>query len=291
VRHHQLLLTQSRRVLEDMELEVSHQIGDALRDVEFNYGVAQTRFNGWAASQDEVNAVESIYEAGRVTLDLLLDAQRRRAIAESSFYRSLADYNRAIMRLHYRKGSLLEYNGVYLAEGPWPGKAQFDALRRARQRDASLYLDYGFTRPSVVSRGPHPQHMGTVSELPAPQPVDPQAPAAEPQPAPPTLEEIQTPPAPPLDLPAASTGQTTGIVQPVPLAQADVEAPDGDVMMTATPSSAEQPIDASLPPNPFHAAYQAPSAGNAPTVTYESQAHYTAAQPAANAPGRPIGER
>ncbi|HZZ30298.1 MAG TPA: hypothetical protein VFE46_20030, partial [Pirellulales bacterium] len=59
--------------------------------------------------------------------------------------------------VHYRKGSLLEYNGVYLAEGPWPAKAYFDAKRRARARDAGLYLDYGFSRPAVFSTGPFPQ--------------------------------------------------------------------------------------------------------------------------------------
>ena len=57
--------------------------------------------------------------------------------------------------MHCRKGSALDYNGVYLSEGPWPGKAYFDAMRRARQRDASMYLDYGFTMPGIVSRGPY----------------------------------------------------------------------------------------------------------------------------------------
>jgi hypothetical protein len=61
------------------------------------------------------------------------------------------------MNVHYRKGSLLEFDGVYLAEGPWPGKAYFDAMRQARKRDAGLYLDYGYTRPDVFSRGPYPQ--------------------------------------------------------------------------------------------------------------------------------------
>jgi hypothetical protein len=93
----------------------------------------------------------------RVTLDLLLDAQRRRAEAESAYYRSLVDYNRAIMNVHYRKGSLLEYDGVYLAEGPWPAKAYFDAMRQARKRDAAMYLDYGYTRPNVFSLGPYQQ--------------------------------------------------------------------------------------------------------------------------------------
>ena len=95
-----------------------------------------------------------------MTLDLLLDAQRRRAEAESAYYRSLSITTRAIMNVHYRKGSLLDYNGVYLAEGPWPGKAYFDALREARKRDASMYLDYGFTRPNVISQGPYQQLTG-----------------------------------------------------------------------------------------------------------------------------------
>ncbi len=157
VRHHQLLLARERAVLQDMELEVSHQLGSAIRDIDLNFALTQTNFNGRVAAEDEVAAFEAVYDSGRVTLDILLDAQRRRAVAESSYYRSLVDYNRAIMRVHFRKGSLLEYNGVYLAEGPWPGKAQFDALRRARQRDASTYLDYGFTRPNVISRGAHEQ--------------------------------------------------------------------------------------------------------------------------------------
>ncbi|MCA9258951.1 MAG: TolC family protein, partial [Planctomycetales bacterium] len=179
VRHHQLLLARERAVLQDLELEISHQLGDAVRDVDLNYALAQTNFNRRAAAEDEVEAVEAVYDVGRVTLDLLLDAQRRRAEAESSYYRSLVDYNRAIMRVHYRKGSLLEYNGVFLAEGPWPGKAYFDALRRARQRDASHYINYGFTRPQVISQGPHAQVQGSAS-APSPMIANPAEPTAAP---------------------------------------------------------------------------------------------------------------
>lgn len=171
VRHHQLLLARERAVLQDLELEFSHQLGNAVRDLDLNFGLTQTNFNRRVAAVDEVEAVKAVYDSGRVTLDLLLDTQRRRAEAESAYYRSLVDYNRAIMRIHFRKGSLLEYNGVFLAEGPWPGKAKFDALRRARQRDASTYLDYGFTRPNVISRGPHAQvfeQNGTQSLAPTP---------------------------------------------------------------------------------------------------------------------------
>jgi len=120
-----------------------------------------------------------------VTLDLLLDAQRRRAEAESAYYRSLVDYNKAIMNVHYRKGSMLDYDGVYLAEGEWPGKAYFDALRQARKRDAGLYMDYGYTRPKVMSTGPVPQgctdgcntdggYQGMEGTMPSPEEAAPQ---------------------------------------------------------------------------------------------------------------------
>lgn len=161
VRFHQLALARERELLRDLELEVSHQVSDAVRDLDLHYGLAETNFNRSSSAEEEVVAVEALYTTNKATLDTLLDAQRRRSDAKTAYYRSLIDYNLALVDIHYRKGSLLEYNGVYLAEGPWPGKASFDAARRARQRDASLALDYGFTRPGVISRGPHAQRQGT----------------------------------------------------------------------------------------------------------------------------------
>lgn len=158
VRNAQLTLARDRAVLQDQELELSHELADAVRNLEGNYTLSQSNFNRRVAAERQVEAVQAAFEAETVTLDLLLDAQRRRADAEVAYYRSLTDYNRSVSQIHFRKGSLLEYNGVYLAEGPWPAKAQFDAYRLARQRDASYYLDYGYTRPRVISQGPYEQH-------------------------------------------------------------------------------------------------------------------------------------
>jgi outer membrane protein TolC len=83
VRHFQLLLARERAVMQDLELEISHQLSDAIRDVALNYDLMQTHFNRRVAAEDEVEAVEAVLDSGRVTLDLLLDAQRRRAEAES----------------------------------------------------------------------------------------------------------------------------------------------------------------------------------------------------------------
>jgi len=202
VRHHQLQLARERARLQDEELEASHALVEAVRNVDTNFALAQTNFNRRVAAERQVEAVQAAYDANTVTLDQLLDAQRRRAEAESSYYRSLVDYNRSISQLHFRKGSLLEYNGVFLAEGPWPGKAYFDAHRRARQRDASLYLDYRHSRPGVFSRGAISQNFAELGadaparQLPArdpatrPEPIPaklPAAPGTKPEPSAPEL--------------------------------------------------------------------------------------------------------
>jgi outer membrane protein TolC len=258
VRHHQLLLAKERAVMQDMELTISHQLGDAVRDLDLNYGVAQTNFNRRAAAEDEVEAVTAIFDVGRATLDLLLDAQRRRAEAESAFYRSLVDYNRAIMRMHYRKGSLLEYNGVYLAEGPWPGKAYFDAMRRARQRDAAAYIDYGYTRPEVMSRGPVPQAPGTAMGGAYEGPVGgaPTAPPAPPIQQPEPVEPAPASESPPPLNSINAGGDVGGVIatsyaQPLPTITA-IEAPASPVNLTTDQAGS---VAGALPPgaaaNPF----------------------------------------
>jgi outer membrane protein TolC len=217
VRHYQLQLARERARLQDEELEASHALVEAVRNVDTNFALAQTNFNRRVAAEKQVDAVQAAYDAGTVTLDQLLDAQRRRAEAESSYYRTLVDYNRSISQLHFRKGSLLEYNGIFLSEGPWPGKAYFDAHRRARQRDASLYLDYRHSRPAVFSRGAITQDFESVGadarpvQLPARDPATREEPPAG---ANGVNGQTGDPASPPEQLPAPDA--TTG---PLPAAQ------------------------------------------------------------------------
>jgi outer membrane protein TolC len=193
VRHHQLQLARERARLQDEELEASHALVDAIRNVDTNFALTQTNFNRRVASERQVEAVQAAYDAGTVTLDELLRAQSRRAEAESAYYRALVDYNRSISQLHFRKGSLLEYNGVFLSEGPWPGKAYFDAHRRARQRDASLYLDYGHSRPGVFSRGAITQNFESIGATARPIQLPPLDPATREQPGPAPVPALPPP--------------------------------------------------------------------------------------------------
>ncbi len=193
IREQQLLLARERSVLNDQELELSHEITDAVRNVDTQYHLMQTNFNRRLSAEQEVAAVFVAYQTGTVTLDVLLTAQQEESISEAAYYRSLVDYNRAITQVHFVTGSLLEYNNVFLAEGPWPGKAYFDAHKHARERDAGIYMDYGFSRPDVFSRGEVQQFAdGPGANMapttgPAPEPVlapNPQMPNPSPKPTP-----------------------------------------------------------------------------------------------------------
>jgi outer membrane protein TolC len=161
IRNAQLNLARQSAVLEEMELSLSHTLAQAVRDLDTQYALAQTHFNRLNASEKEVESTLTLFENGKATLDLTLDAQRRRAQAQIDYYRAVGNYNKSIANVHFRKGSLMEYCGVQLAEGPWPKKAYWDALGHARERDASYYLDYGWTRPNVISQGAVNQQQGT----------------------------------------------------------------------------------------------------------------------------------
>jgi outer membrane protein TolC len=143
VRNAQLQLAKERTKLQEGELELSHQLAHSIRELEANHVLSQTEFNRRVAAQREVEAVTAAYETDTITLDVLLKAQQNLAQAESDYYRALVDFNKAITTVH-----------------PWPEKAYFDARRRARAREASTYLDYGFTQPRVISRGGYQQHIG-----------------------------------------------------------------------------------------------------------------------------------
>jgi beta-lactamase regulating signal transducer with metallopeptidase domain len=112
---------------QDRELKLFRVLTNVLRDLDRNYQVSRTTFNRRVAAAKQVEAVQASYESGTATLDMLLDAQRRLADAEIAYHRALVDYNVAILQVHYRKNSLLEYNGILLTEG---ARAGFDVPKK-----------------------------------------------------------------------------------------------------------------------------------------------------------------
>jgi hypothetical protein len=152
-----------------------------------------TNYNRRAAAGDQLQSITALLkDADNVEkprlLDLQLEAQRRLADSESQFYRALAEHEVAIKNVHLGKGSLLDYNQIYLTEGDWPGKAYYDAARRERLKLGPSRLENYVREDRIVSQGEYPQHTsaGQVEHLPPtdPTPADPveRLPAVEPLP-------------------------------------------------------------------------------------------------------------
>lgn len=187
VRNAQLLLARERAVLREQEREVVHDLANAIADKDRAYLVAQTNFNRRLAARQQLLVLENkVQNELQVDLNSLLDAQRRLAEADAKYYFSLVEYAVAVKNVHYEKGSLLDYNNVYLAEGPWPGKAYQDAARRDSLKMRPGPLNYIMQRPLNVSAGPtqqlvdpsRPAGSSAVPPGPTPPATSPPAPVA-----------------------------------------------------------------------------------------------------------------
>ncbi len=215
VKNAELALSRDRAKLRETELEVSHQVAFAIRDMEANLVMNDTNFNHRLAAKRNLEAMIATTESEAADTNSFINkinAYRTLAQADSDYFGSVTNYARSIAGVHFRKGSLLEYNGVYLTEGPWPAKAYFDARRRARSRSAALYLDYGYTYPRVLSRGANPQFSGTAAgggEMPTTAPASaPGTPAKQPSGTAPEVlpaPSPQPPAAPPQPINPGST--------------------------------------------------------------------------------------
>ena len=160
-RNAELQLSRERAILRDQQREIMHEVADAVSEVDRAYAVLQTSYNRLGANRDQLGAVQAAYEADKAPLDLYLDAQRRVADAETDYYLNRTRYTLASKNVHFVKGTLLDYDGVQLAEGPWPGEAYVDAAKREASRSKPVPLNYASSRAPIVSQGAFDQHPGS----------------------------------------------------------------------------------------------------------------------------------
>jgi len=190
VKNAEFRLAREMAILRQQEEEVTLDLSNAIADAQRAFSVVETNYNRRLAAKQQLVAVQAAYDADTAgaELDEVLDAQRRLADAESNYYRALVEYASAVKNVHFEKGSLLDYNGIYLEEGPWPHKAYRDAAEKEKLRFGPWKFG-GLLEPgTVVSSGPAPQ-------LVLPQKGTTWQDDAEPQNLP-AGEEILHPPAP-----------------------------------------------------------------------------------------------
>ena len=188
VRHSELQLAREQAVLYEQERAVVYDLSNAISEAERAYAIVETNMNRRMAAAEQVAAVQTAFEADNATLDSVLDAQRRLSDADVSYYRALVEYQLAVKNVQLEKGTLLEYNEIYLSEGAWPSKAYDDAEALDAIRGEPLPTLDSERQAPWVSRGMSPQLVSPSGEFAAPAESDVDSPVTEEVPAEPASE-------------------------------------------------------------------------------------------------------
>ncbi len=161
----ELQMTRERVVLGEQEREVVHALSNSVSELGRAWKVLETTEDRRIAAAEELESVQAAFDADKIGFDVLLESQRRFFTAEIDHYQALVDYSLAIRNVHYEKGSLLDYNEIYLTEDLWPMQAYKDAMNR---RDNSLPAEWMHTfvsSPQPVSAGPYYQNVTEEGEM------------------------------------------------------------------------------------------------------------------------------
>ncbi len=194
----ELRLTKARKVLAAQELEIGHELAVAFQDIERTYATAVSNFSRRTAALERVKMIgqELQVGSGANTLDRYLRAQESLAAAESSYHQSLVDYNKALVNLYYRRGTLLRQDSIHLMEGKWHPQAYQQAFARAKARAHAFPAPRLKTLPAPFAAdghlnqirfaGPEAAKMSEEGSMPLPEELELPLPGDEtlaPQPA------------------------------------------------------------------------------------------------------------
>jgi hypothetical protein len=234
-------LARDRALLCEQQREVVHEAADAVAELDRAYTVMQTSFNRLVAARDQLAAVQAAYDLDKAPLDLLLEAQRRWSEASTEYCLNRARYAVATKNVHFVKGTLLEYDAVYLAEGPWPADAYVDAAEREAVRSQPRPLNYASSKAPVVSRGPYAQFPGQPGAI-HPHAAQPIVEHGVPVQTPSTTPDSQSPTPTTIEMPPGSLRDES--LPPPPTGEESEGSATIDPTVEVTPARYDAPPDA-----------------------------------------------
>ncbi len=178
VRQARLELAKSYYFLKDQELKAQNFLAKQFSKVVENYKVAESRHlrrkqlakvlkglfdyyrQGLITPADRTYVRMSIGPKGEpipVVTDLgksLIEAQRDWAAALAAEYQAIVDYNNALARFEFARGTIMQHNNVMIAEGQLPACAQVRAVEHERQRARALVLGHRSPPPDCAEELP-----------------------------------------------------------------------------------------------------------------------------------------
>ena len=131
IRNAELNLARERAILKEQQSQISHDLSAAYIEVDRAMENLKTNFNSRVAAQEDLEPKVKRVLEGQDQVFFLLDAEQRVANAESAVFRSVADYNQALLNYSYVSGTLLSRFNIQLTEGLWSDAAQCNAIKKA----------------------------------------------------------------------------------------------------------------------------------------------------------------
>gem|GEM_PF-117706 len=235
VRNYELRLRKARRVLEVQEEEVARELNNAVLEMDRWYLLAESGSKradvaiNYAATAEERVASDNSRDPS--SIGRVLEAKITSRDADQSYLRSIVEYNKAINELNFRKGTLLQANSIYLAEGEWNPLAYQQAAERGEAISSGLDNNHVEATPEEFTRGPAPsawESRGDPTRPFVPGALEPKSPAVS--------KPVTQPPVAPAEKSVESTLEPT-----VPPRTTSATSPTSPkIRMPATSASPER---------------------------------------------------
>ena len=152
VRTAKLNLARSLQVLKNQEYKAELFLDRQYQRVISSYELIRYQRATREARAKELQGRFRRFEVGSDPVDQFLDAQRLFAEALSAEYQAIVDYNIALANFQFAKGTILEYNNIYIAEGPLPKFAMAAAADHFEARSRALVIRERERSPEELQR-------------------------------------------------------------------------------------------------------------------------------------------
>ncbi len=130
VRNAQFQLARDRALLNEQERQILHDLTSVVAECDRAYVQMDTNMNRYLAASDALEVLEANREAGLpVSLEQLLDSQRRVSEAQSNYYLALTEYTVANKNVQFEKGTLLQTARLMIVDEPEPTPTLEEAIR------------------------------------------------------------------------------------------------------------------------------------------------------------------
>ncbi len=109
VQNAKLNVRRENAILREQERQVLHDLTAVAAEAERALAQLKTNLNRYLAASDALEVLEATRQAGLpISLEQLLDAQRRVSESQSKYHLAAAEYSVALKNVQYEKGTLLE---------------------------------------------------------------------------------------------------------------------------------------------------------------------------------------